>query len=120
MAIDVAGLFDTFRVRIHQGPLPLSPSVALVVYGTDKLGNAIGPERIDITPTIGRRLWEGTAEERQHARLWVEDQFRLGVIAGIDQIDEGDALDDAAVLHVETGDDARLEGHCVVWRPMPA
>ena len=36
---------------------------------------------------------------------------RLDRIAGIDQVDEVDALDDAAVLHVETGNDAGLEGH---------
>ena len=32
-------------------------------------------------------------------------------IAGVAQIDEVDALDDAAVLDVEAGNDARLEGH---------
>ncbi len=34
-------------------------------------------------------------------------------IAGIAQIDEIDALDDAAVLHVETGNDADLEHQAV-------
>ena len=35
----------------------------------------------------------------------------LDLIAGVDEIDEVDALDHAAVLHVETGNDADLEGH---------
>ncbi len=34
---------------------------------------------------------------------------RLDRIAGVAQVDEVDALDDAAVLHVEAGDDADLE-----------
>ena len=32
-------------------------------------------------------------------------------IAGIAQVDEIDALDHAAVFHVEAGNNARLEGH---------
>ena len=35
----------------------------------------------------------------------------LDRIAGIAQVDEVDALDDAAVLHVEAGNDADLERH---------
>ena len=36
---------------------------------------------------------------------------RLDRIAGVGEVDEADALDDAAVLHVEAGDDADLEHH---------
>ena len=45
------------------------------------------------------------------ARLIVGDRA-LHRIAGVAQIDEVDAFDDAAVLDVETGDDPRLESHC--------
>ena len=38
---------------------------------------------------------------------------RFDGIAGVAQIDEVDALDDAAVLDVETGDHAHLE-HCMI------
>ena len=41
-------------------------------------------------------------------------------IAGVDEVDEVDALDDAAVLHVEAGNDAGLQGHgplCRALRP---
>ena len=39
---------------------------------------------------------------------------RLDRIAGVAQIDELDALDDAAVLDVEAGDDADLEHICII------
>src|SRR6202011_5457067 len=39
---------------------------------------------------------------------------RLDRIAGVAQVDEADALDHAAVLHVETGDDADLEHGAVL------
>ncbi len=38
----------------------------------------------------------------------------LDRVACIDQVDELHALDDAAVLHVEAGDDAHLEGHATL------
>ena len=41
--------------------------------------------------------------------LGVVDPRLLDRIAGIDEIDEVDALDDAAVLDVEAGDDAHLQ-----------
>ena len=44
----------------------------------------------------------------------------LDRIAGIAQIDEVDALHDAAVLHVETRDEANLEAHAASRRSFSA
>ena len=49
------------------------------------------------------------------ARRIIGDR-RLDRIAGIAQIDEIDALDDAAVLDVEAGNDANFEHQDLCWR----
>ena len=55
----------------------------------------------------------GNVQEAQFVRARsVVSDGALDRIAGVAQIDEVDALDDAAVLDVETGDDPRLESHC--------
>ena len=52
----------------------------------------------------------GNVQEAQFVGALPIVQLRLlDRIAGIDQIDEVHALDDAAVLDVETGDDAGLQ-----------
>ena len=52
----------------------------------------------------------GDVEKAQLVGAFAVVEARLlDRIAGIDQIDEIDALDDAAVLDVETGDDAHLQ-----------
>jgi hypothetical protein len=54
----------------------------------------------------------GDVEETQFVRAGtVICDGALDRVAGVAQIDEVDALDDAAVLDVETGDDAGFEGH---------
>ena len=54
----------------------------------------------------------GDVEEAELVRTGgVIGLSRLDRIAGVDQVHEIDALDDAAVLDVQTGDDAGFEGH---------
>src|SRR5690606_30154189 len=54
----------------------------------------------------------GDVEKAKLVRACCIIGFRnLDGIAGVDQIDEIDALDDAAVLYVEAGDNAGFEGH---------
>ena len=60
----------------------------------------------------GRDVEEG---QLVRARCVIGDR-RFDRIAGIAQVDEIDALDDAAVLHVETGNDADLEHQCFLLR----
>ena len=60
----------------------------------------------------------GDVEEAElvGARLVVGDGA-LDRIAGVAQVDEVDALDDAAVLDVEAGDDARFQVMAPLLRP---
>ena len=60
----------------------------------------------------------GDVEETEFVRpLAVIDPGLGHRVAGVDEIDEVDALDDAPVLDVETGNDAYLQHYPVLLRP---
>lgn len=110
-----------------------------VLHGRRVDRNLVGPG--EQKPANVRNLAHATAHRQRHeallggARHHVEDRFavvagggdvkeaefvraggiiglgRFHRIAGIDQIDEINTFDDAAVLHIETGNDAGFEGH---------
>ena len=109
------------RGRIDRGLVGAGEQkIADVVGGADAaadrqrheadLGRAPDDIEQDAAILVARR----DVEEAQfvRARLVVSDRA-LDRVAGVAQIDEIDALDDPAVLDVETGYDPGLEGH---WR----
>ena len=83
---------------------------------------ALGRALHDVEDDAALLMAGGDVEKGELVRAGrVVGSRRLDGIARIAQADEIDALDDAAVLHVEAGDDADLEGHrgrqsCSSWR----
>jgi len=63
---------------------------------------------VGIDARDGRVAVEGWARTSDVSALDLGRRFED---AGVAQVDKIDALDDAPVLDVEAGDDARLEGH---------
>ena len=108
----------TAAVLIETLSAPLSSKLADILDGADAaadrhrhealLGGA-GDDVEDGLAVFGAR---GDVEKAEFVGArGVIGERRLDRIAGVDQIDELHAFDDAAVLHVEAGNDAGFQGH---------